>query len=82
MKKRNPTNKDIMDRLDELEKRNTTMSAIFLLYSLAIAFLIAHFSSEGYLSTFSLFFGGIFYLLGIIITVWKKLIKPDKKRRD
>jgi 1,4-dihydroxy-2-naphthoate octaprenyltransferase len=67
------TNKDIMDKLEEMDKKNTLTSLILFLYALAIALLI------GYFSTFNIWLSvtGIFcYLLGIALSLRNKFKLP------
>lgn len=73
MKKGNVTNKDIMKRLDDLEKRNTIISGVILLYSIAIAFLIGYFSIEGIQGDLFLILGIVCYASGMILSLRKKI---------
>jgi hypothetical protein len=58
-------NKDIMKRLDDLEKRNALMSAILLLYSIAIAFVIGYFSTK---EISFILLGAMCYVFGGLLT--------------
>jgi ABC-type multidrug transport system fused ATPase/permease subunit len=63
---KNPTNKDIMDRLNLLERRTELITAIFLLYSIAIGFLGIYFNTnEGLHLAIAI----ICYLFGAMLTI-------------
>jgi len=63
------TNKDIMKRLDELEKSTEIISASFLFYSIAIAFLLYSFVSK---DTLYIALGLVCYIVGILSSVFRK----------
>lgn len=71
------TNKDIMKRLDELEKTIEITSASFLFYSIAIAILLYSFVAK---DTFYVALGIVCYIVGIVISVFKKHF-IDKKAK-
>jgi len=79
MKKRNPTNKDIIERLDDFEKRmtnrfeyfekrNTILSGVILLYSIAIALIIGYYSTYNILF---IFLGVACYASGTLLAIKK-----------
>ena len=70
MKQKDFSNKGIMKRLDDLEKRNTEMSAIFLLYSLAVALVIGYYSTYNILN---IFFGVVCYATGALLSIRHKI---------
>jgi len=73
MKKKKVTNEEIMERLNKLEKSNTMMSSIFLLYSIAITLIVAYFSVKNILF---LILGIISYITGLILTNKNKIKLP------
>jgi len=70
--KRHP-NKDILERLDDIEKNSKNLSIVILFYSLGIALLVGHYTSHnvlniilGLLGLACFIFGGLFsYFKGI-----------------
>ena len=62
------TNKDIMKRLDEIEKNNKNISIILLFYSLAVALLIGYSSTQNILY---IFFGVVCYAVGILLSIFR-----------
>jgi len=74
------TNEDLMKRIEKLEIQITFSSIIFLLYSLAIAFLIGYFSVEGSQGNLFLVLGITLYFFGIILSY--RIKKNKEKRRN
>jgi len=62
--------KKIMKRLDEMDKKNTTISIIILFYSLAVALIIGYFSTYNILF---IFLGVVCYASGILLSIFKGL---------
>ena len=72
LNKKNYTNNDIMERLDNLEKRTTLLSSIILLYSIAITLIIYGISQKNPFNIY-LGFGIISYILGLFLSYKHKI---------
>ena len=66
------THQDIIDRIELSEEINQWMAGVFLLYSIAIAFLIASFALKDF---FYVILGIICYITGIVITIYVRKMK-------